>query len=220
MSHTKSGSSGKSAIICGKDKKCTNPSPLAKSVSPRSNLTMTKRIVSFTHNSQIYDRVICHSRWILLFRFLITGFLVTIIFQSYAQQRITVNLQSNWRFSRDRIIPRIWRILMIQNGQLSPSPMTGLSPDPLSLKAMAIQVSSWKGEGWYRYPLEIPKSFSGKRIYLLFWWHHGISTSLCQWCISRLMGLWIQLFLSRHHRSSAYQSEESTCCACRHTSAR
>ena len=40
----------------------------------------------------------CHSRWILLFRFLITGFLVTIIFQSYAQQRITVNLQSNWRF--------------------------------------------------------------------------------------------------------------------------
>ena len=111
----------------------------------------------------------CHSRWILLFRFLITGFLVTIIFQSYAQQRITVNLQSNWRFFQGSnntahlkdfddskwptvTIPHDWAIAgpFIPEGDGN----TGKLP--------------WKGEGWYRYPLEIPKSFSGKRIYLLF----------------------------------------------------
>ena len=39
-----------------------------------------------------------HSKWILLLRFLITGFLLTVVSHSYAQQRVTLNLQSNWRF--------------------------------------------------------------------------------------------------------------------------
>ena len=39
-----------------------------------------------------------HSKWILLVRCLITGALLTFFFQAYAQQRIALNLQSNWRF--------------------------------------------------------------------------------------------------------------------------
>ncbi|HSF90402.1 MAG TPA: hypothetical protein VLA46_13355, partial [Saprospiraceae bacterium] len=39
-----------------------------------------------------------HSRWILLSRCLITVLLFIFVFQANAQQRVTVNLQSNWRF--------------------------------------------------------------------------------------------------------------------------
>lgn len=110
-----------------------------------------------------------HSQRMLLFRVLITGLLLIVIFQVDAQQRISFNLQTNWRFLKGSnnaahqkdfddskwqavSIPHDWAI----SGPFIPEGdgNTGKLP--------------WKGEGWYRYPLEIPKSFAGKRIYLLF----------------------------------------------------
>ncbi len=110
-----------------------------------------------------------HSQWILLIRLLVSGILLTIFVQAYAQQRVTVNLQSNWRFSQGPSTAAYQKDFDDSNWQTVSIPHDWAIAGPFIPDGDGNTAKlPWKGEGWYRYAMEMPKSFAGKQIYLLF----------------------------------------------------
>lgn len=105
----------------------------------------------------------------LFLRLLVSVFFLFSFSQISAQQRNIVSLLTGWKFSKgthadaakldfndkdweEVTIPHDWAI----SGPFIPDGDGNTAKLP------------WKGEGWYRCPLEIPEAFNGKRIYVLF----------------------------------------------------
>lgn len=103
------------------------------------------------------------------FRFFLFLFLSAFAANCFSQSREIITLQSNWKFAlgenpnafqkdfddskwQSVSIPHDWAIAGPFN--INGDGNTGKLP--------------WKGEGWYRYKLNIPSAYSGKRIILIF----------------------------------------------------
>ncbi len=103
------------------------------------------------------------------FTILLSTIFLLDVFNSFSQNRIVTELREEWKFSKGEIagaqlpefndsgwqdvtVPHDWAIEgpFIKDGDGN----TGKLP--------------WKGEGWYRLKINIPSSYSGKHIYLLF----------------------------------------------------
>ncbi|MBK9105276.1 MAG: DUF4982 domain-containing protein [Saprospiraceae bacterium] len=102
-------------------------------------------------------------------RFLLTGLFFIVVFQGYSQLREIFPLQTNWKFApgpqQHAFQPDFndskWETVSIPHDWAIAGPF---DPDGDGNTAKL----PWKGEGWYRYPLQWSASFNDKMVYLLF----------------------------------------------------
>lgn len=110
-----------------------------------------------------------YTRLSFLFRFHLIGLLLIVVFQAYAQQREIVNLQSNWRFFQGASHDAYQKEFDDSKWQKVSIPHDWAIAGPFIPEADGNTAKlPWKGEGWYRYPLEWSKSYNDRVIYLLF----------------------------------------------------
>ena len=90
-------------------------------------------------------------------------------YTSFCQERQIVTLQTQWKFAKGSnpnayqkdFDDSLWQTVSVPHDWAISGPF---NPDGDGNTAKL----PWKGEGWYRYQLDIPSTYSGKRIYLVF----------------------------------------------------
>ncbi|HZV70798.1 MAG TPA: glycoside hydrolase family 2 TIM barrel-domain containing protein [Saprospiraceae bacterium] len=116
-------------------------------------------------------------------------FLLTILsIVSFGQSREIITLQSNWKFalgenqnaSRKDFDDSSWQTVSVPHDWAIGGPFN-INGDGNTAKL------PWKGEGWYRYKLNLPATYNGKRIVLLF---DGVMSFPTVYVNGQLAGKW------------------------------
>lgn len=119
---------------------------------------------------------------------LLTLFFLVICFVGRAQEREVITLRSDWKFTKGNPASAmqvdyndsVWQVVDVPHDWAISEPFV-LDGDGSTGKL------PWKGEGWYRKQFDIPASYTGKAIYLLF---DGVMAFPEVYVNGKLVGTW------------------------------